>query len=87
MNLSCCGFQVFAEVGIKLGDSETRNLLIFGLRMLLEEEDEFFSFHIIERDIDILRLPAHDLVEGRITLSRTHPPATLRTVLSCNSRV
>ncbi len=76
---------MFAEVGIELGDSETGDLLIFGLGMLLEEEDELFSFHIIERDIDILGLPAHDLVEGRITLSRTHPPATLRTVLSCSS--
>lgn len=78
---------MFAEIGVEFCDAKTRNLFILGLGVFFEEEYELLSFHIIECDIDIFRLPAHDLVEGRFTLSLTHPPATLRTVLSCSSRV
>jgi hypothetical protein len=53
--------------------------------MLLEQEDELFSLHVIQSNIDIMRLLAHNLHLMTATLSRTHPPATRMTVLSFNS--
>lgn len=87
MDLGSGCFEVFAEIRVELCHAKTGDLFILGLGVFFEEEYELLSLHIIECNIDIFRLPAHDLVEGRRTLSLTHPPATLRTVLSCSSWV
>jgi len=87
MDLCSGSFKVFAEVGIEFGDTKAGYFFVLGLGLFFEEEDKLLALHVVERDVDILRFPAHDLVEKLRTLSRTHPPATLSTVLSCSSRV
>lgn len=87
--MDLCGgsFKVLAEIGIEFCDTKAGYFFVLGLGMFLEEEDKLLALHVVERDVDILRFPAHDLVEKLCTLSRTHPPATLSTVFSCSSRV
>ena len=87
MDLGSGSFEVFAEIGIELSDSKAGYFFVLGLGVFFEEEYKLLALHVIESDVDILRLPPHDLVEKRTTLSRTHPPATLSTVFSCSSRV
>ena len=76
---------MFAKFRVKLSDSKTGNFLILALCVFFEHDDKLLAFHVIEGDINIMGLFAHNLHDFITTLSLTQPPATRITVVSCSA--
>lgn len=72
MYLGGGSFQVFAEIRIQLGDPKARYFLVPSFCVLLQQQYKLLPLHVIQCDIDVLRLPAHYL-GGTMVYLVSHP--------------
>ena len=72
MYLGGGSFQVLAEIWIQLGDPKTRYFLVPSFCVLLQQQYELLSLHVVQCDVNVLGLPAHDL-SGKMLYLVSHP--------------
>ena len=63
---------MLAEIRIQLGDPKARYFLVPSFCVLLQQQYKLLPLHVIQCDIDVLRLPAHYL-GGMMVYLVSHP--------------